>query len=117
MTDNERLQKLEQVLRAHGIMVDEERVEERADYIEHGSPDHAQFLGLVKAGKGEEEEFTVYKGWRLNDELSPLRFFPGVDPDKAIRAVLRQLVGELEAGRPPVPQDAPPMWTPVDEPI
>ena len=102
-----------------------QRPEDRADYIAHGSPEHAQFLGLVvvKDQKAiEAQGYTVYtspstgKLWRLEDETHPLSQYPGMDPDKAILAVLRQKVSSLESG--PTPEEtirqAPPMWRPVD---
>lgn len=124
-TTAQRLARMEGILRSHGFMVDDEvatSVEDRADYIAHGSPEHATFLGLVEVqgnGNGEYQTFTGSKkrAYRLDDELLGMKVFPGVDPEKATSALLRQKVGELEAGVPPIPETAPPMWRPRDEEI
>ena len=125
MTHAQEIQQLKDVLRAHGIVVDpevEKSIENRADHVEHGSPGHAVFLGLVEVqgdGNGDYQTFTGAqdKTWRLDDELRGMKLYPGVDPEKATHAVLRQLVNELEAGVPPIPDTAPPMWRPRDEEI
>ena len=95
---------------------------DRADYIEHGSPAHAQFLGLVLVdGEDDPTGYVVYKSrdtgntWRLVDEIEVLTHYPGVDPDKAALMVLRQKIGELEAGKPEAPTNAPSTWQPVDQ--
>lgn len=124
MTHAQEIQQLKDALRAHGIMVDKEisqSIEDRADYIKHGSPDHATFLGLVEV-QGDNGDYQTFTGaqdktWRLDDELRGMRMFPGVDPEKATSALLRSLVGELEAGKPSIPNTAPPMWRPRDEEI
>lgn len=116
-TTAQRLSRLESILSTHGISMTEERAqtaEDRADYIRHGSSEHAAFLGLVKGDNGDIT-FTGSSGtYQLDDELAAARHYPGVDPDKAARAVLKQLVGELES-TPTVPATAPPMWRPIDE--
>ena len=96
----------------------------RPDYMEFGSPEHAIFLGLVPIESADEaEERTVYKSRKterlycLDDEIAAVRFFPGVDPDKAILLVLRQKVNTFESGPPQVPAHAPPMWTPTPNPM
>lgn len=115
----QRLARVEEILARHGISLEPERTEEQADYIAHGSPQHAAFLGLVEAKKDDNGDFVTFtspkgKTYRLNDELGIVRHYPGIDPEKAARIVLRQLVGELE-NAPTVPDDAPPMWRPRDE--
>ena len=103
-----------------------QRPEDRADYIAPGSAEHKTFLGLVEVDdvdKAREAGYTVYTSasgthWRLEDETRPLSLYPGMDPDKAILAVLRQSVSEWESGPLPdkVLQNAPPMWQPGDLP-
>jgi hypothetical protein len=102
-----------------------QRPEDRADYIAPGSPEHAIFLGLVEVKDVEQAEaggYTVYTSpstsvvWRLEDETRPLSLYPGMDPEKAIRAVLRQKVSAFESGKPEIPDYAPPMWVPIDQP-
>lgn len=119
----QKLARMESILRAHGFMVDEAPpVKDRADYIAHGSPEHATFLGLVEVQGNDNGEYQIFTGskkrmYRLDDELLGMKVFPGVDPEKATGALLRQKVGELEAGVPPIPETAPPMWRPRDEEI
>lgn len=97
-----------------------QRGEDRADYIAFGSKEHAAFLGLIQIKEGQTGDFLTYKSetsgtiWRLEDEVTPFMTFP--DPKQVAALVLRQKVSELEAGAPPVPTDAPPMWQPADEP-
>lgn len=98
-----------------------EDVTERADYIEHGSPKHAVFLGLIEVGEQDMEDaklndYILYESpltgttWRLEDEISPFTSFP--NPEKIARLVLRQKVSSLESGAPTVPADAPPLLVP-----
>jgi hypothetical protein len=97
-----------------------ERGTDRADYIAFGSKEHAAFLGLIEVKEGQGGDFLVYKSetsgkaWRLEDEVTPFMTFP--DPRQVAALVLRQKVSELEAGSPPAPADARPMWQPADEP-
>jgi hypothetical protein len=97
-----------------------QRGEDRADYIAFGSDQHAAFLGLIKVEEEQAGEFLTHKSettgqlWRLEDEVTPFMTFP--DPRQVAALVLRQKVSELEAGAPPIPADAPPMWQPADEP-
>ena len=97
---------------------------ERPDYIAHGSPEHATFLGLIivaedEIAEAEADRCVLYKSrktntvYRLLDEITILRHYPSIDPDKAARVVLRQKVGELESGPPEVPENAPSMWQPA----
>jgi len=95
----------------------------RPDFIEFGSPRHAALLGLVKVDETEDTThlFTYtspHSGvtYRLADEYEPVRLFPAMDPEKAAWVILRQKVGELEGGPPPVPEGAPEMWRPRDAP-
>lgn len=95
----------------------------RPDYIAFGSPQHAALLGLVEVVEDEDaSDYATYaspgsgKVYRLADEYEPVRLFPAMDPEKAARVVLRQKVGELEGGSPPVPGGAPAMWRPADVP-
>jgi hypothetical protein len=96
------------------------RPEHAPDYIAHGSPQHAVFLGLV--GVDDEDAaradgYTVYRSrtsgnaWRLDDEIGVMHHYPGVDPAKAALLVLRQKVNELESGPPQPPANAPEMFT------
>lgn len=93
------------------------RPEDRADYIGYGTPEHAAFLGLVEVHDASESvgEATYTspktgKVYRLEDSITPFLSYP--DPQQIARLVLRQKVNELEAGPPPVPENAPPMFVP-----
>ena len=98
------------------------RPELRADYIPFGSPQHAAFLGLVEMKKDDPNagDFILYtsprtgKTYRLEDQVTPFMTFP--DPKQIATLVLRQKVSVLEGGPPAVPDDAPPMWRPADDP-
>jgi hypothetical protein len=101
-----------------GEMPDSMRPEDRDDYIEFGSDEHAQFLGLVKVSEGDDtadyQTLTspeTGQTWRLLDEMEAVRHFPGIDPEKAARLLLRQKVNTLET-RPEVPPDAPAPFRP-----
>ena len=98
-----------------------EDVTQRGDYIEHGSPKHAIFLGLIQVEESDMEdahknEYILYESpstgiiWRLEDEISPFMAFP--DPVKIAKLYLRQKVSSLESGKPVVPADAPPLLIP-----
>lgn len=100
---------------------DAEDITERADHIKFGSPEHAQFLGLIEVSDGDMEdaktnEYILYESpntgttWRLEDEVSPFMAFP--NPDKIAKLYLRQKISSLESGPPPVPADAPPLLVP-----
>ena len=117
----QRLERLEARLKAYGISMEPELTEggKKLDFIEHGSPEHATFLGLVEAKSDDDGDFVTFtspkgKMYRLVDELGVVRHYPGTDPEKAARLVLRSKVNELE-NAPTVPEDAPPMWRPIDE--
>jgi len=87
------------------------------DYIAHGSDGHAAFLGLIKAEKDDEPQRD---GWTLADITM---YGPSVTPEY-LRRVLAQKVSELttlppvmQSDDPRLPNYAPPMWTPSDEPV
>jgi hypothetical protein len=94
------------------------------DFIEHGSAEHARFLGLIEVPEKEvdqaieEDHYVIYKSrstgrsFRLQDEIGLLRNYPGVDPEKAALVVLRQKIGSLESGKPKAPANAPSLWMP-----
>ena len=121
----QRLADLTALLEHSGIIVPRQSArepQERADYIEHGSPEHAAFMGLVPLAQDEIEQaetdgYVTYVGkkghYRLEDEIAALGLVPGVDPEKAARVVLRQKVGAFESGVPKVPENAPAMFRPV----
>lgn len=111
---------MQDLLRQHGIVGPREPGEPvtQTDYIEHGSPEHAAFLGLVPVNGDERDKlFTHYTSqktgnvYRLEDELAAAAMYSALDTDKAIMLVLRQKVNELE-NKPEVPADALPMFQP-----
>jgi hypothetical protein len=120
------LKALRELLRDHGIDTVEavsEDVTDRPDYIAHGSDEHAALLGLVEVDNKEDTSgYTIFtspstdRTWRLQDEGEAVRHFPHQDPEKAAILLLRQKLNELEAGKPDVPADAPPLWRPADMP-
>lgn len=121
-----RLRELEELLAAQGIRASRATAvepEERPDYVPFGSPQHAALLGLVEVGEDEDvAEITTYtspntaKTYRLLDEYEPARTFPAMDPEKSGRLLLKQKVGSLESGQPPIPEGAPSLWQPRDMP-
>jgi hypothetical protein len=95
--------------------------QDHPSYVAFGSPEHAQFLGLVSVNEGDDTTgFVTYtsqatgKTYRLEDELGVLAHYPSTDPAKAALVVLRQKVNVLESGKPEVPANAPKLWEPVD---
>lgn len=111
------------MLAANGIVMPLPRIQDvtdRADYIEHGSPEHATFLGLIivpedQMEQAEEHSFILWAGangtvYRLEDEISG--FEDHHDPAKIARMVLRQKVAVLETGKPEVPGHAPHLFNP-----
>jgi hypothetical protein len=95
----------------------------RPDYVAFGSDQHAALLGLVEVADGEDaSDFVTYtspasgRTFRLADEYEPARTFPAMDPAKSARMILKQKVGSLESGEPPIPAHAPAMWEPRDMP-
>jgi hypothetical protein len=121
-----RVRELEQLLGAQGIRVTGgATVEEgpRPDFVGFGSPQHAALLGLVEVAEGDDvADYVTYTSpasgttYRLADEYEPVRTFPAMDPEKSARVILRQKIGSLESGEPPVPAHAPEMWQPRDMP-
>ena len=119
------LTELRQLLAAQGIHVDggvqaDEPVSQ-TDYIGFGSPQHEALLGLVEVADDEDTtDYAIYtspaskKTYRLADEYEPARTFPAMDPEKSARLMLKQRVGSLESGQPPIPDHAPTMWKPRD---
>lgn len=77
-------------------------LEERPDYVPHGSDRHATLLGLKK---DEQDE------WILADPLEwILRYGPAATPE-FLSLVRQQRINELTS-KPQVPADALPLWTP-----
>jgi len=117
-----KVEQLESILRQYGLLETPKtdvRPEERADYIEFGSPEHAQLLGLVIAdGDADTDERLTYKSqktgtvYMLEDEVTPYMTFP--DPKQVAALVLRQKVSAFESGRPRPPDNAPSLWKPID---
>ena len=116
-----RIAQLEAALAKVGVAVEKASglPEDRPDYIAFGSPEHARFIGLVLIKDPAEADGRVVYTSRqtkqlycLEDELGILRYYPGMDPDKAALTVLRQKVSVFESGVPQPPDNAPPMWTP-----
>jgi hypothetical protein len=108
------------VLKAHGITPSVQREgAPRPDYIAHGSLEHAAFLGLVEVKEGDKTITLVTytsprtgRTFRLEDEMGAIRYYPGIDPEKAALLVLQQKINELEIA-PSVPKDAPPAFRPA----
>lgn len=111
---------LQNILASHGLVPPtpvEDR--DRADYIEHGSAEHARLIGIIAVEDVEKAsmDYTVFtsprtgKAYRLEDEVSGFEKYP--NPDKATRLILMQKVGSLET-KPTVPANAPPLWQPRD---
>jgi len=97
---------------------------ERPDYIAHGSAEHAAFLGLIivpddESESAREDHYVLFtsrdtgKTYRLLDEITILRHYPSIDPEKAALIVLRQKVNEIESGVPEIDETAPEMWQPA----
>ena len=88
--------------------------QDRADFIKHGSPEHATFMGLVPA---EEDDPLGYEGWQLVDRTM---FGPHARPEY-LAEVLRQKVSSLKSSIPVIQSDdprkphyAPPMIIPQE---
>lgn len=93
----------------------------QTDYVAFGSDRHLALLGLVKVDEGDNVQgFTTFTSpdtgdtYRLDDEMSVLSMYPGVDPEKAAVIVLRQKINVFEGGEPEPPDNAPNMWQPFD---
>ena len=121
-----KVEQLEAFLAQLGLAVQQssDLPEERPDYIAHGSPAHAAFIGLVPLDDPADADGRVTYTSRetgrvycLEDELGILRYYPGIDPEKAALVVPRQKVGAFEGGVPPVPENAPSLWTPTPTPF
>jgi len=116
------LRQLKAILTSLGIPVEAVApvsAENRVDFIPHGSPEHATFLGLVPAQPGDEDHITFTSprsgnAYHLEDEIT--QFMNYHDPEKAAQLTLQQKVNELEI-KPEVPEDAKPMWRPMGVPI
>ncbi len=87
------------------------------DYIEHGSDGHAAFLGLVEAENGDEPQ---QDGWALADVTM---YGPAATP-QYLKQTLAQKVSELvtpppevQSDDPRLPNYAPTMWVPSEEPV
>ena len=115
------VEQLKRILEAHGLRAPVQPVvqKDRPDYIEHGSAQHAAFLGLVEVDK-DDKTFTLVtftsprtnKTYRLEDEIGAVRHYPGIDPEKAALLVLQQKVNSLEQPV-TVPDNAPEMFIPA----
>ena len=122
-----RIKQLEAMLERSGLVaptVPMVEPQDRPDYIEFGSPQHAGFLGLVPLEDGQTPPMGqrhVFKSeqtgglYCLEDELGVMRYHPGLSLDEVAPVILRQKVGEYESGPPSVPEKAPMMWTPTPE--
>lgn len=96
--------------------------EERADYIAHGSEEHAAFLGLRKLDK-DEIKAEQEKEHGLLAEGPDGEFYTLIDRTifgvavrhEFLEAFLEQRVGQLR--EPEVHPQAPPMWRPTEAPV
>jgi len=113
------VRELRSLLRQHGIVAPGERPDttKQHDYVEHGSAQHAQIIGLIEARPEDDTSgYITFKSpqsgrtWRLHDEVTP--FMQHANPRQVAELVLRQKVSELDAGQPQVPEGAPSMWQP-----
>jgi len=96
----------------------EAKKEQRADYIKHGSDEHAAHIGIRRSKKGDDPDLVI-EGWTLVD-VSPY----GVTgwTKEAKREFLRQKVSgfltkppEVQSEDPQADFYAPTMWSPRDE--
>jgi hypothetical protein len=104
------------------VQVDRKRKpEEDPNYIAHGSDAHAALLGLVEVTKANAEDVERLnyvtlqsadgRTWHLADEEAAIQCYSNaMEPKTAIARVLRQKLNVLEAGKPPIPEDAPPPY-------
>ena len=119
----QRVRDLEKLLATRGIVARPAAASaedaERLNYIEFGSEQHAVLLGVLPVEdvaateKGGDYVYTspkTGKSYRLEDQVTPFMHFP--DPAQVARLVLRQRISVLEAGPPPIPEDAPALWNP-----
>lgn len=111
------LKELKAALQSMGITMPTKQDPNKKDpnYIAFGSVDHMGLLGLVFVEDGDDKDFITYKGekgtYRLIDEVSTYMHYP--DPHQVAKLVLRQKVGVLEGGVPPVPENAPSLFVPL----
>jgi len=119
----QRLADLERLVAQAGIVAPRPEwtrdVTSRPDYVEFGSERHMALLGLVEVedpDAAKEEGYIVHRSprtgriFRLEDQVTAFMNYP--DPAQVARLVLTQKVNVLEAGKPPVPENAPPLWNP-----
>ena len=119
----QRVKDLENMLAARGFSARPtelpEDEKERSDYIEFGSERHAVLLGVMlvdDVGQAEAAGDYVFtspktgQAYRLEDQITAFMSYP--DPAQVAKLVLRQQVSVLEAGPPPIPEDAPALWNP-----
>lgn len=117
------LQRAVQIMEAAGLVQppvsDDPR--DRPDFVDFGpdSPKYAAMLGLVILEEGQEPpmgQMHIAKGqfgiYCLEDEIGAMGKYPGLSLDEAVPVILRQKINSYESGQPPVPANAPPMWTP-----
>lgn len=96
---------------------DDLALEDRPDFIAHGSERHAMLLGLKKIDEHTPEEYA-YEGMTLQDLTTPLLRSHG--SKEYVKELLRQRVDSWMSGPPPAPQSvnpraphyAPAMWQP-----
>lgn len=77
----------------------------RADYVEHGSPRHAEMLGLKKAVK---DDALQLEGWTLED-LTAWGPQAMANDMAYLREILRGKVSTLKSGPPSTPQSDDPL--------
>jgi len=115
------VKQLKDVLKQAGLIVEQRSnlPEDRLDYIAPGSPEHAQFIGLVLLDSPEDaDRRTVYTSRKtgrlycLEDERAALHYCPGMGREDAVYTILREKVSTFENCEPVIPEDAPTMWTP-----
>jgi len=125
-----KIDRLEQLLASRGISekpLPQGAIppEERSDYIKHGSPEHAVYLGLALVEDVEEAKknlLTVYtssgsgKSYRLVDELGAARLMLPLEPSKGILMILREKVSSFESGPPKPFAGAPARFIPPGDP-
>ena len=118
----QRVAELENLLARRGIVAPPGRVDEGTEshnYVPFGSERHAVLLGILPVEdveKAKEYEYYVYtspttgKSYRLEDQVTQFMHYP--DPAQVARLVLQQKINVFEAGPPPPPDGALPLWNP-----
>lgn len=111
-------QRMPEIVHAADAREREQHRNGNRNFMAHGSSRHIQLLGLRLADSEDDVTITASDGvrWAFADVTA---FGPSVRTEYLIR-VLRQKVGEVYAGPPPIPQSenpalpnyAPPMWNP-----